>query len=411
MRRLFALLMIFVMLPVCGLAEQIDPQTIAREAMDSLLAGEAAPVFDRFTEEMQAAVPLSQVEALLPQLTAATGAFVAYGEAQVEGSVAVLRLHMQNMDLLAQFAITEEGKISGLYFNVAPTERPPASNEENLTIGAHNLPAILTLPESASPVPAVVLVHGSGPQNRDEAIGGVAPFADLAEGLASRGIAVLRYDKRTFLMNQGKLPVTPEAIANLTVFEETIEDAVAAVQLLKADPRIDPRRVFILGHSLGGRLAPVIQQNGADAAGLILLAGAPRSLYALLREQLGEAYYDKLMPEESLAALTEEAARALDVLGQSGYYYWDEMRYDVLAAAKEAAAPMLILQGGQDVQVRADIDFALYEAFAAENPQMDITTRLYPALTHLFTTNPDYAAEAHVEADVIEDVAAWIQAH
>ena len=126
-----------------------------------------------------------------------------------------------------------------------------------------------------------MLVHGSGPNDRDETLGPNKPFRDLAWGLADRGIAVLRYDKRTSVYG-GKMAGNK----NLTVREETIDDALLAVKLLRGRPDIDPKRIFILGHSLGGMVAPRIGADDPSLAGLIILAGATRPLPDVAREQL-----------------------------------------------------------------------------------------------------------------------------
>ena len=126
-------------------------------------------------------------------------------------------------------------------------------NTENITIGReYPLEGILTLPENTDvPVPACVLVHGSGSSDKDEKIFELRPFADIANELALHGIASLRYDKRSFVhgrqMVKSKTPIT--------VYEETIEDAVFAADLLRNNPRIDHDRIFIIGHSMGAMLS------------------------------------------------------------------------------------------------------------------------------------------------------------
>ncbi|MBE6610963.1 MAG: alpha/beta fold hydrolase, partial [Ruminococcaceae bacterium] len=122
--------------------------------------------------------------------------------------------------------------------------------------GLYPLNGILTLPDDlTAPVPAVVFVHGSGSSNMDEKIFKLTPFKDLAEGLAAHGIASVRYDKRSFAH---AVKMLRDKSRPLTVREETIEDAILAAELLKSDSRIDPSRVFIIGHSMGGMLAPRI---------------------------------------------------------------------------------------------------------------------------------------------------------
>ena len=156
---------------------------------------------------------------------------------------------------------------------------------EKKTVGAgtaYPLNGLLTLPDNLSePVPAVVMVHGSGPSNMDERIMKLTPFKDLAEGLAKRGVASLRYDKRTFAYKRELAKTSP------TVNEETVDDALLAVALLKDDERIDQNRVFLLGHSMGAMLAPRIDAQGADVKGLILMAGTPYRLEEVMLKQFG----------------------------------------------------------------------------------------------------------------------------
>ena len=158
---------------------------------------------------------------------------------------------------------------------------------EKIVVGVgteYPLNGLLTLPDDVSaPAPAVELIHGSGPSSIDEKVMKLTPFRDLAEGLAKHGVASLRYDKRTFAHARKMAKIEP------TVKEETIDDALLAVALLKHDPRIDPARVFLLGHSLGAMLAPRIDAEGADARGLILLAGTPYRLEDIVLRQLKQA--------------------------------------------------------------------------------------------------------------------------
>ena len=159
---------------------------------------------------------------------------------------------------------------------------------EKIVVGAgteYPLNGLMTLPSDLSkPVPAVVMVHGSGASNMDEKVLKLTPFKDLAEGLARHGAASLRYDKRTFVHARRMI-----RNKHLTVKEETIEDALLAVQMLKRDPRIDHDRVYILGHSMGAMLAPRIDAEGADVKGLIMMAGTPYRLEEIVLRQLRQA--------------------------------------------------------------------------------------------------------------------------
>ncbi len=146
--------------------------------------------------------------------------------------------------------------------------------------GQWALPATLTMPVGSGPVPAVVLVHGSGPGDRDATVGQIKQFKDLALGLASRGIAVLRYDKRTRVHAN-----LMRDLAGLTVKDETIDDAIAAVQVLRSTSGVDPNRIVVLGHSLGGMLVPRIAAAGPPVAGFVVMAGAARPIQQAVVEQ------------------------------------------------------------------------------------------------------------------------------
>ena len=292
------------------------------------------------------------------------------------------------------------------------------------------LKGLLTLPDGPGPFPAVVLVHGSGSSNMDEKVGKLTPFRDIAEGLAQRGIASVRYDKRshTHGMKIVLFDKTP-----ITVREETIEDALLAATLLRSDSRIDPSRVFLAGHSMGGMLAPRIECSGGDFAGLILLAGSPRRLEEIMLGQIAEtaaamsglpkrvmekqhAKFSRLF--EGLYSLTDEEAKAKKAGGGTTLYYFKDMGQPTVAQWLEKTnKPMLIMQGEQDVQVKATVDFAMYRNLLGDRD--NVTFRLYPGLNHCFVparsgsiadAKKEFTPERHIGAEVLDDIASWITA-
>ena len=179
------------------------------------------------------------------------------------------------------------------------------------------LPGILTVPKGEGPFPAVVLIHGSGSSDKDETVGSLKPFKDLAEGLAARGIAVYRFDKRSYVFG-----LMIAADKHFTLENESIEDAVNAVQMLAAQEKIDPERIYVLGHSLGGNAIPAIarelETKPAGACGFIMLAASPRPLDKLMREQYEFLY--SLMPEitEEQQAEKDQTFAELDRLENAG---------------------------------------------------------------------------------------------
>lgn len=414
MRRSFALVLVLALfVSASAFAQEVDRIGLAQETIARIFAGDLEPVFEKFTPEMRSAVPLPALQAIPAQLRSAAGEFVSVESATLLGPTVTMHLHMQALNLIAQVSITDEGLIQGLGFmpqqQAEKAEEPLQFNEETIKIGRYKLPGVLTLPEGAAQgLPAAVLVHGSGPQDRDETIGDTKIFRDIAQGLSKQGIAVLRYDKRSYLMNRGEIPVTAEEAANMTAYDDTVEDALAAVEALKADPRIDPDRVFVVGHSQGAMLAPTIEQEGAGARGLVLLAGTLRPLAAVLADQLealdSASFAEDILNARSIAGMTEEEARKITLIGSNGYFFWEQAQHDLAAIASACGAPMLILQGKDDAQVYADVDFALFEQFAKDHPDKDITLKLYEGLGHSFTVENAFSPEA------LGDIAAWILA-
>lgn len=270
----------------------------------------------------------------------------------------------------------------------------------------------------AGPFPAVVLLQGSGPSDRDETQGPNKPFRDLAWGLGSRGIAVLRYDKRSNVHN-----ARFAALPRITVREEIVDDALAAVALLRRTGKIDPRRVYVLGHSLGGTVAPRIGKADPAIAGLIVMAGLTRPLGATMVDQLTYlAELDGAVSEDEkkqIDAVREEVRRieglkegATGMVLQAPASYWLDLRgYDPAGTAKQLAQPLLILQGGRDYQVTME-DFQGWQKALAG--RKDVTFKSYPKLNHFFlegegrSTPLEYAKAGHVAQAVIEDIAGWI---
>ncbi len=305
--------------------------------------------------------------------------------------------------------------------------------QEAITLNSgtkYPLKGIVTLPDDLSrPVPAVVLVHGSGSSNMDEKVGKLTPFKDLAQGLAAHGIAAIRYDKRSFAHG---LKMIRDKATVLTVKEETIDDAIAAAALLRRDPRIDPERIFLIGHSMGGMLSPRIDAEGGNFRGLIILAGTLRKLEEVLASQIDEqmaampALVRKLSERrtqkilrsfDGLYDLSDAEAKARSFGGGTTLYYFKEMgSHPAADYLKTLEKPLLIAQGARDVQVKADVDFAGYQALLSGRPE--VTFRLYPDLNHCFVpalsdsiskARQEFSKERHIGADVIADIAQWIQ--
>jgi len=316
---------------------------------------------------------------------------------------------------------------------IAPWQPPPYADpgtftEHDVTVGDGPLavPGTLTVPRHADarPVPGVVLLAGSGPNDRDETIGRNKPFKDLAWGLATAGVATARFDKVT--------RAHPDLVAGnprFTLTDEYVPDGVAAIRLLRDHPAVDPARVFVAGHSEGGTAAPRVAAR-APAAGLVILAGGAQPLHHAMVRQF--RYLASLASAQGAAppgdldavarqaaavddpALSEDTPRSDLPFGVPAAYWLDLRGYDPAAAAAALGKPLLIVQGGRDYQATVADDLSRWQAALDGRP--DVTIRVYPADNHLFfpgegpSSPAEYEPVQHVDPAVVADVAAWLTA-
>lgn len=406
-----------------------EMKELADRFVAQFLEGKHDPNLELMNETMRAAAGPPAWEQLRAGLTAQNGPLREPGKAWVEDTVqGNLRLrvpvHYERATIDFRVVVDEAGKVTG-FFLEPHVEPPDAGSEHRVSIGEGQraLPATLTLPTGKGPHPAVVLIHGSGPNDRDETVGPNKIFRDLAWGLAERGVATLRYDKRS-LVHPEQLIALGDA---LTVEHEVIDDARTAMAFLRSRPEIDASRLFVVGHSLGGHLAPRIAAAEPRPAGIVALAGFALPLPEKLLEQ---ARYLAAFDDETTAAKREhveaterEVARiraALDGIGPepTGYvlgvpigYYRDLEAHDPPTDAARLGLPILVLQGESDYQVTM-ADFERWRAALDGKPFSCLAS--YERLDHHFRvvegpSGPaDYARAAPFSASVIDDLAAWI---
>lgn len=297
-------------------------------------------------------------------------------------------------------------------------ERKSLEQELSFKSDGPELHGTLLLPEGTGPFPLVVLVHGSGPHDRNETVFANTTFKDIAEGLAEKGVASYRYDKRR---------LSPE-MKKITVYDETINDAVAAADLFKSDSRIS--KIYILGHSLGGMLIPRIASKSETAAGYIILAGAARPLEDLILEQteyiLGN---DKSVSQDckqlqmtiiknmaqNIKELTPDSKKMTgELMGAPASYWLDLKGYEPAKEARRIAKPVLVLQGIRDYQVTmADFDIWRKELAGKANAEF----KSYVGLNHLFiygigkSLPAEYMKKGRVADEVIADIASFVKSH
>ena len=422
-------------------AGQADLVARAHRLVAAMAADDFGTVEAQFDDKMAAALPPGRLAATWHTLLTQVGAYKSCAKdsrvrAIADKQMVITACAFDRASIDVQFAFDPQGKISGLALRPAappataytlPAYATPASyTEEEVTIGSGEwaLPGTLDMPNGQGPFPLVVLVHGSGPGDRDESVGAEKPFRDLGAGLASRGVAVLRYDKRTKVYG-AKLASAP---GSLTVKEETVDDALEAVKTARSRANIDPARIFVLGHSLGGMLIPRIAARDARLAGVIVMAGAARPLEQAIVEQLRYlAQADGAISPAEQQAIDEASARATEIealkpedaksgrmIANAPASYWLDLRgYDAPEAAKAVTQPMLILQGERDYQL-TPAEFARWKDALQGRP--GVTFHSYPALNHLFIAGSgrsvpaEYEVPGHVDEAVVRDIAGWITA-
>lgn len=431
-----------------------DINALATEFIETLAAEDFQGATSYFDAEMLKALPAAQLEGAWKQVIGQFGAYkeeVTRKQEVSEGyDVIIVTAQFEKSPLNLRMVFNADHRMSGLFFQPAEnieTEMPAYETphyadlerlvEREVVIGegAWALPGTLTLPvvgaDNAEGLPVVILVHGSGPNDRDETIGPNKPFKDLALGLASEGVAVLRYDKRTLVHGQKLMAEMPD----LTVQEESIEDVLLAIELVKSLPEVDPSRIYVLGHSLGGMLAPRIGVQSRDLAGLIIMAGAARPLEVLMLEQMTYlAGIDGEVTEYEKANLTEvekHVARIQDpkldpqtppdqLLGVSAAYWLDLQGYQPAEVAKTLNLKLLILQGERDYQVTME-DFRIWAA--ALSGRNGVTLKSFPELNHLMmagggvegaesgtlSTPDEYNVANHVDVAVVQSILEFVK--
>lgn len=397
-----------------------DDFSFASRVLEFVKAGQGDSICARLHPSLAGKVGPEAFSAVFAQLEAQLGPLAREGEWSA-GNIQGYRKDSRRMTfgetpLLFTLVSDSTRHIMALTFTPAPAEPETQTAtdsfvERELAVEHANisLPATLCLPASVSggPVPVIVLVHGSGPNDRDETLGPNKPFRELAHRLAACGIATLRYEKRTRVYSSRLSSVFPV----LNYDTEVVEDACAAIRIAAEQEGVDSARVFVLGHSLGGSLAPrIVRRSPLRVAGAVLMAGAARPFDEMLYDQLLYVMHSVAgLPKDSVKTTYEEMLAAMPAS-----YLQSVRKYVATAEAQAARSPMLILQGGHDYQVtRRDFDL-WQEALAGRDdvefvwlPECDHLMRALPAMA----VPADYMRALPMSEEAVRAIAGFVQEH
>ena len=337
-------------------------------------------------------------------------------------------------------------------FNRPQTPKKPYPyNEEEVTYenrkAGIKLAGTMTMPRGGGPFPAVVLLTGSGPQNRDEELFSHRPFLVLADYLTRQGIAVLRADDRGVGSSTGDF--------SRTTTGDFADDALAGIEFLKGRKEIDPKRIGLLGHSEGGMIGPIAATRSPDVAFLVMLAGPGQKfgdvvtfqillgakiqgageerltlmrswyerLYAILAEDTDNAVAGKKIRELHATLSAEEKEKLglpdsrIDgvIEGQLRPWWRYAMQYDPKVTLKKVKCPVLALNGEKDMQVNAKKNLPIIEEALKAGGNTRFTVKELPGLNHIFQTAQTGAESEYIKIEetmspvALQTVADWIR--
>lgn len=404
----------------------------ARKFVELISQQRASLASDLMDVRLKDALPPHVLESLWQSLVQDNGSFDSFSDARFETSRlagtsrVVISSKFKNDDVDFVVSVNGDGKVSNIVVRPHPDFVDPGYGKKDsfselpvdFVSGKFTLGATLCLPQGKGPFPAVVLVHLSGPHDRDETVGAIKVFRDIAWGLASNGVAVLRYEKRSSQYPDERLA---------TVNDETVDDAVAAAKSLMHRQEIDHKRVFLLGHSLGAVMVPRIAERVPELAGFMICAAPTQALEDVILSQIefvekvsgagtdssevDTARHDvKIVKQLSSDPQTLKGA---PLLGLERTWWLDMKNYDHVQSAKKISKPVFLIHGEKDYQV----DLKEYEIWkSALADRSNFTLKSYPNLSHVFAKAgevpgpTDYLTPLNVSGDVILDLANWVKA-
>ena len=423
-----------------------DFAALGKALVEEMVAGQFARVEARYGPFMGREYPAGRLSKVWEDTLRQSGAFqaiIATEHKTAGGSDwALVTCEFEKVTRNVEIGFDPDQRIGLLLIKPVAQWSPPyyvdqkAFHEREVTVGSGHwkMPGTLSIPNGRGQFPAVLLVQGLGLQDEDLTIGANKLFKDLAWGLASRKVAVLRYTKRTVKYAKE----IDESQPGFTVQELIVDDARAAVASLATQPEIDAKRVYVLGHGVGGMLAPRIAA-GTPVAGIVIMAGNSTPIEeGIVRQvkylaEIGAGVAEGVDGEpvdggpiqvreaEQMAREIESpsltASTKVSALGAQtpGSFWLDLCNYGPAHAAARLKIPVLVLQAARDYQVTSE-DFLGWKKGLAGNPKASF--QLYPGLFHLFLPSlapgdglglpNDYSTSSHLPEIVITDLVNWI---
>ena len=409
-----------------------DVQTVFEEYLESFLNGDYERAILLQTAELTAVFNLQSMEQ-------SAGLIISqYGKAESEYSTELIEQEgyysflrtMKTTKGYIRFTVTvnEDFEIAGFY--AAPVPAPiktidyvqtEAIEEREVRFGIKDweLEGLLTLPVDHSEYPLVIIVGGSGPTDMNGTVGPNTPYKDIAQGLASKGVAVLRYNKRT-AQYASKINEAMSEIKNMVEFEY-VEDIFEALEYAAAIEEVTA--IFLAGHSLGGTIVPKIAAESERVDGLILLAPGVRRLAQISIDQNKYAKEHLGISDEQIEQVIQFFSMILNheldenypiQAGLTAEYYYEMDNYSPIDDLSEFKKPVLVLQGEEDFQATMEGDFLPLKN--RYNDDSHFTFISLDGINHLFMKvekgvfhwTDEYNIPGFVDKRVIDQLSQWI---
>ena len=421
-----------------------NEETVRQYALDYIEGKSMSRLWGYYDLQIRRYMPMETYEAMLTDLEWMTGAFIELGsyrcfeEPENQLKTHVLHLIMEKQDLDMYFTHKnkeDDWEVMALEF--VPAEKEAVSDGSDMLVGGevtaepdyvetdvtvgqapYTLEGVLAMPKEASeetPVPACVFVHDFGAYDRDLTMGQTTFFADIAGALGEMGVASLRYDSRAYAY--------PDAQAE-TVWDEAVEDALAACQMLRENPLVDQERIVLVGLGFGGMIAPrIVSQSEGGYTAMIILGSTPKTLLEWYCDAQPEAYaalgeetqdiIEKML--KKVSSVSEEEARALTLFGKNGYYFWEDLHYNAVELIKELKVPTYIGQGRRDPIVSEEEGRIAYADAIGDNMTF-MSFKAFRGLNHILMNDltvdenglPEYAVATHIDTQAGRTLAQWV---